>query len=237
MIEINLLPGKKKTSRGGGGGAGFKLQMPDFRGLIAQIKDPWLIAAVVATILCGGSVLLYLYERTQLAALDSRLTQAKSERRRYDAYIIELRRAERLRDSLVAEIGVIRGIDQDRYVWPHVLDQISKALPPYTWLVDVSSAATVTGGPSATPASATGADTAASAAVQVSITGRTVDIQAYTTFLRQLANSPWLVEVTPAASVTRVESDRPVTEFNLFVRYRPADSLYVRTVPLVHSVR
>ena len=241
MIEINLLPGKKKTSRGGGGGgAGFKLQMPDFRGLIAQIKDPWLIAAVLATVLCGGSILFYLYERTQLAALDSRLTQAKAEKRRYDAYIIELRRAERLRDSLVAEIGVIRGIDQDRYVWSHVLDQISKALPPYTWLVDVSNAApsgvsNTAAGVTVIPASLV--DSTGGSLVRVSITGRTVDIQAYTTFLRQLANSPWLTEVTPAQSITRIEADRPVTEFNLSVRYRLADSLYVRTVPLAQSVR
>ena len=235
MIEINLLPGKKAAA---GGGGGFKLRLPDFRALFAQITDPWLIAAAVATILLGGSVLFYLYERTELAALESRLAQAKVEKRRYDAYIIELRRAERLRDSLVAEIGVIRGIDQDRYVWPHVLDQIAKALPPYTWLVDVSSAL---GGGAPGGAIGTGpadvVDTSGQQAVRVAITGRTVDIQAYTTFLRQLANSPWLTEVTPAASVTRVEADRPVTEFNLTVRYRPAESLYVRTVPLAHSLR
>jgi len=229
MIEINLLPGKKKAARG----PGFKLRLPDFRALLAQVKDPWLISAVVAAILLGGSVLFYLYERTQLAALESRLAQAKIEKRRYDAYIVELRRAERLRDSLVAEIDVIRGIDQDRYVWAHMLDQISKALPPYTWLVDVSHAGTapVTGAPAAATMDS------GPSPVRVSITGRTVDIQAYTTFLRQLANSPWLTEVTPAQSQTRVENDRPVTEFNLTVRYRPADSLYVRTVPLAQSLR
>jgi Tfp pilus assembly protein PilN len=235
MIEINLIPGKRKAAKG----AGFKFAMPDFRAFIAQIKDPWLIAAAVAAILCGGAVLFYLYERAQLAALDSRLIEARVEKRRYDAYIAELRRAERLRDSLVAEIGVIRGIDQDRYVWPHVLDQVSKALPPYTWLVTISSSAPMTaaaaGGapvPGAAPVDSLGQRT-----VQVAITGRTVDIQAYTTFLRQLANSPWLTEVTPAQTVTRVEADRPVTEFNLSARYRQADSIYVRTVPLAQSVR
>ena len=43
MIEINLLPGKKKKSAAGG--AGFKLALPDFRGLLASIKNPWLLAA------------------------------------------------------------------------------------------------------------------------------------------------------------------------------------------------
>ena len=73
--------------------------------------------------------------------------------------------------------------------------------------------------------------------VRVSIDGRTVDIQAYTTFLRQLAASPWFTDVTPASSQTVIEADRPVTAFNVTVRYRVADSVYIRTVPLVQSVR
>lgn len=235
MIEINLLPGKRKAAKGAG--LGLKLSLPDFRGLIAQIKDPWLIAAAVATILCGAAVLYYLYERTRLAALDARLTEAKAEKRRFDAYIAELRRAERLRDSLVAEIGVIRGIDADRYIWPHLLDQVSKALPPYTWLVDVSSAGPATATAGGAVVQAGGVDSTGATLVRVSITGRTVDIQAYTTFLRQLANSPWLTEVTPAQSLTRIEADRPVTEFSLTARYRAADSIYIRTVPLAQSVR
>src|SRR5919106_39854 len=249
MIEINLLPGKKRAPKG----AGMQLKLPDFRALITQIKDPWLIAAAAATIVVGGAVMFYLYERTQLAALNARLASAKVERRRYDQYIAELRRAERLRDSLVMEIGVIRGIDQDRYVWPHLLDQISKALPPYTWLVDVSHAGISAGAgapapppppPPIPPAGATGGSGAAARPdsvirppVRVSITGRTLDMEAYTTFLRQLANSPWLTEVTAAQSLTKVEEDRPVTEFNITVRYRPADSIYVRTQPLAQAVR
>ena len=41
MIEINLLPGKKKKPSGG---AGFKLALPDFQGLLASIKNPLLLA-------------------------------------------------------------------------------------------------------------------------------------------------------------------------------------------------
>ena len=41
----------------------------------------------------------------------------------------------------MAQIGVIRTVDGDRYVWPHLLDEVTKALPAYTWLVDMSIAA------------------------------------------------------------------------------------------------
>jgi len=73
--------------------------------------------------------------------------------------------------------------------------------------------------------------------VRISIDGRTVDIQAYTTFLRQLAASPWFTDVTPASSQTVIEADRPVTAFTVTVSYKIADSVYIRTVPLVQSVR
>ena len=71
----------------------------------------------------------------------------------------------------------------------------------------------------------------------MSIDGRTVDIDAYTTFLRQLAASPWVTDVSPTRASTVIEQDRPVTEFNITMRYRAADSVYIRTVPLVESVR
>ena len=87
------------------------------------------------------------------------------------------------------------------------------------------------------PAGTTLEDSTGAPIVRVAIEGRTVDIQAYTTFLRQLAASPWFTDVTPASSATVIEADRPVTGFNVTVRYRVADSVYIRTVPLVQAVR
>src|SRR5947208_3282743 len=182
MIEINLLPGKK-GKKAAAGGAGFKLALPDFRGLLASIKNPW---------------------------------------------------------PLVAEIQVIRGIDADRYIWPHVLDQITKALPPYTWLTGISVAGggnVAPGSPGALPVAGSGTDSIGRPQVRIWITGSTVDIQAFTTFLRQLAASPWLTDVTPATTYTVIEADRPVTAFNVAVRFRVADSVYIRTVPLTQSAR
>jgi Tfp pilus assembly protein PilN len=120
-----------------------------------------------------------------------------------------------------------------------VLDQTTKALPPYTWLTRIQSVnpmvAATPGQPSGPVAMET--DSLGATLVRVSIDGRTVDIQAYTTFLRQLAASPWFTDVTPASSQTVIEADRPVTAFNVTVRYRPADSVYIRTVPFVQSMR
>lgn len=235
MIEINLLPGKKKKAAGG---PGFKLEMPDFKALFAQIKDPWLIGAIGAWVVVGGGgAALFITGRARLAAAEARLEAVKVEKRRYDIVIAQKRQAERVRDSLVAQINMIRTIDADRYVWPHVLDQVTKALPPYTWVTKVQSIGAVVAGPQPGQQVAVQFDSTGAPAVRVSIDGRTVDIQAYTTFLRQLAASPWFTDVTPASSQVVIESDRPVTSFNVTVRYRVADSVYIRTVPLVQAVR
>jgi Tfp pilus assembly protein PilN len=234
MIEINLLPGKKRKAAPGARG---KFGLPDFRALVASITNPWLVAAsATSAVVVGGGLLLFITESARLRVLEGRLESTRAEKRRFDVVIAQKRQSERIRDSLAAEINIIRSIDGARYTWPHILDQVTKALPPYTWLTGISaqSGSGQPGQPGSMPGGGPG-DTAH--VVRVWITGSTVDIQAYTTFLRQLAASPWLTDVTPATSSTVIESDRPVTAFNVSVRYRVADSVYIRTVPLVQSVR
>jgi Tfp pilus assembly protein PilN len=221
MIEINLLPGQKKKP-----GAGFKLRLPNFAGLIASITNPWLLAASAAWVLLlvGGGA-MFVASRARLAVLNSRLQAVQVEKQRFDAVIAQKRQSEKMRDSLLAEITVIRRIDADRYIWPHILDQLTKALPPYSWLNSITSmpgASDTTGAPPP---------------VRFTVTGSTVDIQAYTTFLRQLASSPWFTDVMPASSQTVVEQDRPVTAFTVTARYRIADSVYIHTVPLTQALR
>src|SRR3989442_7814700 len=239
MIEINLLPGKKKKAAGGG--AGFKLALPDFRGLLASIKNPWLLAASAASlIVVGGGLLWFITQSTRLRVAQNRRIEVQAEKRRFDAVIAQKRQSERIRDSLVAEINVIRGIDADRYIWPPVLDQIPKALPPYTWLTGISAAGggnVAPGSPGSLPVGPGVTDSTGRPQVRIWITGSTVDIQAFTTFLRQLAASPWLTDVMPATTSTIIEADRPVTAFNVAVRFRVADSVYIRTVPLTQSAR
>jgi Tfp pilus assembly protein PilN len=236
MIEINLLPGLKRKT--GGGGARFK--MPNLGAVLANVKDPWLLGAIAAGVVAiGGNAALYTVNTARLSRLDTVLAGVQSEKRRYDAVAAQKRQAERARDSLAAELTIIRTIDADRFIWPHLLDEITKALPQYTWVTQIqnlSSAPAATTTTGTTTGTAT-ADAGASTDTRVSIDGRTVDIQAYTTFLRQLTASPWITDVTATRATTVIEQDRPVTEFNITLRYKRADSLYIRTVPLVESVR
>jgi Tfp pilus assembly protein PilN len=238
MITVNLRPDlKRKRSRSPMQGV-----MESVRGVSGKVKDPLLLASILSWV----GVLAWLGYVTvgttrELNALEPQLESARSEHKRFKAFLAEKRHQETIRDSLVAQIGVIRTVDGDRYVWPHLLDEVTKALPAYTWLVDMGFAAPSVAPSTPQPADATKDSTAVETFVSpptvFNVNGRTVDIQAYTRFLRQLEASPWITDVTPVSAQTVVEKERPVTAFTIRATYRQADSAYIRTVPLSESVR
>jgi len=236
MITVNLRPNLKRKRAG----SPFQGAMQGVRGLGSKIKDPLLLVAVASWVgVLGWLGFVVLGTSRELNALQPQLESTRAENKRFKAFLTEKRHQETIRDSLVAQIGVIRHVDGDRYVWSHVLDEVTKALPAYTWLITVGTAAVT---PAATPASAKAADSAANAppapsVIQFEVNGRTVDIQAYTRFLRQLEASPWITDVMPVSAQTVVEKERPLTAFTIRATYRQADSAYIRTVPLSQSVR
>jgi Tfp pilus assembly protein PilN len=244
MITVNLRPDlKRKRAR-----SPFRGMLEGVRGLGGKVKDPLLLASVASWVVVLAWLGYVVVGTTrELNALEPQLEETRAEHKRFKAFLAEKRHQETIRDSLVAQIGVIRTVDGDRYVWPHLLDEVTKALPAYTWLVDMgyagSAAAPAAAAPPANAKAKANAkeDTTAvpfvSPPVTFNVNGRTVDIQAYTRFLRQLEASPWITEVTPVQAQTVVEKERPVTAFTIRATYGQADSAYIRTVPLSESVR
>jgi len=248
MITVNLRPDlKRKRARRPLTGS-----LDGLRGLGSKIQDPVLLVAVLSWVgVLGWLGFVFLGTTRELSALTPQLEQSRAENKRFKAFLAEKRHQETIRDSLVAQIGVIRTVDGDRYVWPHLLDEVTRALPAYTWLVDLGpagiGATQRTKGaapppPAVKPAAAKKADTtkvenAPPPPVEFEVNGRTVDIQAYTRFLRQLEASPWITDVQPVSAQTVVEKERPVTAFTIRATFRQADSAYIRTVPLSQSVR
>lgn len=247
MITVNLRPNlKRKRAREFPGQGSLDV----FRGLGAKVKDPLLLVAVMSWVaVLGWLGFVFVGTTRELSALTPQLEQSRAENKRFRAFLVEKRHQETIRDSLVAQISTIRSVDGDRYVWAHLLDEVTRALPAYTWLVDLGPAgvAPQASAPAPAPSAASTAkpanakaDTAAPAvpqSVQFELHGRTVDIQAYTRFLRQLEASPWITDVLPVSAQTVVEKERPVTAFTIRATYQQADSAYIKTVPLSHSVR
>ncbi len=231
MITINLRPGQKRRRAGNP----LKDVGERFRALGTRVKDPLLIgAAAVWVIVAGFLAVSMLMTQRELSALEPQIEQARAEHTRFKTFLAQKRKQELIRDSLVAQIGVIRSVDGDRYVWPHILDEIARALPAYTWLTNVAIEANTVVNTAVTDTTAVDS---MPPALQFRVEGRTVDMQAYTRFLRQLESSPWIEEVMAVEAKTVVEKERPVTAFTIRANFTRADSAYIRTVPLSESVR
>ncbi len=227
MIEINLLPGKKKKAAGGG------LALPDFGELVKGIRDPLLIGAIVVWAIVLPVVgYIFFAENAKVVALQEDVDQVSAQHRRFQSVIEEKRRQQRLLDSLEIELIAIREIDSDRYVWSHIMDEVAKALPDFTWLTGIEFVAApvqnVMEGEEAV---------AARPPVTFHVSGRTADIYAYTRFLRNLANSPWLTNVRAGQTAQVLEDERAVQEFSITATYQQADSAFVRIAPLQETLR
>jgi Tfp pilus assembly protein PilN len=236
MISINLLPGTGKKSRSRSGpsidiGAVFA-------GVIARVKDPFLIGAVAACAVSGALIAgLYVTQTARAAELTTSEQKAVQDSTRYAAVLREKRKAEAQRDSMLSQIKVIRAIDDNRFVWPHILDEVSRALPPYTWLTQVvaSSAGPVVAAPAAKGAAPDSASIAVPLTFQ--LIGNTVDIQALTRFMRLLESSPFIKDVEMRNTTAILVEGREITQFTLSASYQQPDSSVIRTVPITLSVR
>jgi len=245
MIEINLLPGARKT-KGRAAGMDFSATAQNF---VARVKDPYLIGAVAASIVTVLAVgFLFLTQSARAADLEEREQKAVADSTRYAAVLKEKARAEAQRDTVVRQLNIIRSIDNNRFVWPHLLDEISRALPPFTWLTTVaqtsapqSAAATqlpAPGTPPETAAKPRGIDTVTvEDTLKLRIVGNTVDVQALTRFMTLLEASPFLKDVNLIKLTPVIEQDRQVAEFQLDAAFQKPDSSAIRVQPVLSSVR
>ena len=239
MIEINLLPGgggRKARSRGGGGGVRIDLKSV-FAGLSGKFTDKYLLAAVsssaIAALVIGMLYSRQTYRSVTLAAAEE---QALKDSTRLAIALAEKIKAEAARDTALRQINIIRSIDDDRFVWPHVLDEVSRALTPYTWIVSLA----ITDAPQGTinvVVSAPGPGgkvdtTVARENIRLRVIGQTVDIQALTRFMRQLEASPFLSNVTLERSEIVMDGNKEVTQFALSMAYTRPDPSTLRRVPL-----
>jgi len=260
MIEINLLPGSGKKSRGRAAGAGFSAA---FAGAFARVKDPYLLGAVVAPLVALSIVgLLWFTQQQREKSLIQKEQKAVQDSTRYATVVAEKRKAEAQRDSVLRQVNIIKAIDEDRFIWSHIMDEVSRALPAYTWVTAIGQTSKVVSPAAAPDSASTAAPTAATpgtaaandttkkvvAAAGVDtiivkptltfmVKGNTVDIQALTRFMRFLETSPFIANVALAKTTPVVVEGNQVTEFELTADYELPDPAAVRRVPFTLSGR
>ena len=239
IIEVNLLPGRQAKS-----GLAFAGLANRLRGT----RDPYLAAAIVTLVAVGAAVgLLHDGQTRRELDLAERASAAAEDSSRYATVIAARRGAIAERDSVERQLGIIAAIDSNRYVWAHVLDEVSETLPAYTWLTLVEQTSAAPTPPLAKKPDAKSdkptvkdarADSIAALpqGMRFRLVGQTVDIQALTTFMRDLEASAFVQRVQLAKSEAVQVDGRDVTEFTLDGAFEapPAGALRTRavTVPL-----
>ena len=204
MIEVNLHPeGSKRRRR-------RLVRTPSWLKSTGSGdgRDPWLIAAVAIPALVLLVVgWLWMSQRGERGELDDRLVEAVEDSTR----LSDLRA---LSDSLIARetqirerLDLLQGLDDGRFVWPHLLDEVSRALPDYAWLTSIRQA-------SAPPD------------LQVQLDGMAANPLAITAYVRRLQESPYVGDVRILGSQEQNLGGFSAHSFKLIVRYaEPPDSM------------
>ena len=254
MIHINLLPGSNKKTTS----SKKSVDLSGFRfGFSGIFKDRFLIGASAVIVLTIGAVAyMYLMQGAKTAELEAHRDQAVSDSTHYANFLKDRWHAEAVRDTLLRQVNLIKSLDEDRFVWSHVMDEVSRALPQYTWLTAVGFTGTPQASTNVVASPATKSDTSAAGKkraagrppkrldtdiprdpIGVRVSGHTVDIQALTRFMKDLEASPFLTNVQLDHSELALEMNKEVTQFQLTIGYNRPDSTAIRRVPLTLSVR
>ncbi len=248
MIQVNLLPGTASKTRD----RDFNLSGM-VAGAASSIGDKFLIGSVGTVAIVVVTVgFLFMGQRTLERTLVDREQRAVQDSTRYKVVLEAKSKAEATRDSLYQQVAIIKSIDDSRYLWPHLLEEISNSLPQYTWLTVVTqTSAPPSSAVSDTLKKVTTADgkikeataaqkkahadsvlAAASRATKFRIVGHTVDIQALTLFMKTLEASPFIQNVQLTRSDLVLVDGKEVTEFQLEAESQKPPPFLVKTVAM-----
>lgn len=208
MIEINLLPTaeKRKPRRGVG------LRLP--RAPSAPRLDRWTLAIAGAWIV-GPALLgwLYLGSASRMDELAGAVESAEQDSVRYARLIESATALQSRRDTIAEKLQIIQQVDAGRYVWSHIMDEVARALPEYTWLTELS-------------------QTDAGPQPGFEVRGLTGTTFALTRYLDGLEASPFVREVR-LEGTQRIEAEgRELYEFTVRARYEEPPVELVETVPV-----
>lgn len=218
QIEINLAPGAqlRRPARR----AGPSLSLPSLPSIGGDPRALGYAALGLVALLAVGW--LVWSQSSRRAALEERIAAEVADSTRFAATIALVGSLQARQDTIRQQIGVIRDVDQRRYVWPHLLEEISVALPPFTWLTQISS----TEAPRDTTA-------AAPVGPSFSLQGNAGSTQALTRFMKNLEASDFVRDVTLVTSEQVEVEGRALHRFTLEARYETPPAGAIETVPVV----
>ena len=211
MIEVNLSPGGRKPSRS----KGLSFKMPSFGG---GSLDSWVLTATLIVLGAVGAMgWFYLEVNSDEEELAVALEEAVQDSTRFADLIERTGHLEAQRDSIAQRVAVIQEIDEGRYVWPHILDEVARALPDHTWLTQVT-------------------QSSGAGAVQFRISGQAGNNFAVAVFMEALEASPYVRDVrlvnTEQSYVNAGSGQQVVYSFDMEAGFSQPPLDYLQTVPL-----
>jgi Tfp pilus assembly protein PilN len=223
LIEINLAPGAQvgRSTRS----RQTAIAMPSLPQLGGDSRTLGLAALGLVAVLAVGWLLIS--QGSRQAALESRVSSEVADSARFAATIALVSDLQARQDTIRAQIAVIRDVDQRRFVWPRLMDEVSRALPAFTWITQITStpAAAPTGEEDATEVRAVGP--------AFTIQGNAGSTQALTRFMKNLEDSHFIRDVTLVTS-EQVDADgRTIHRYTLEARYETPPVEVIETVPYV----
>ncbi len=244
MIEINLLPS---------GGARRPAARRERAGLSLPGADPRVAALAGAALLVLVLGAFGFWRQSARAGeLNGQVERERADSLRLARTIALMKSMESRRDTIEQKMAVIRSVDGRRYQWPHLMDEISRAVPPYTWLTKVAASAPAAGAgphPVAPPPPPAAGDTSkkaqgdSAAAVAAlpppppppvfNVEGNAATTQALTRFMKNLEASAFIRDVALVTSEQTQTQGRTYLKFTLEAHWEQPDSTLVETVPVV----
>jgi Tfp pilus assembly protein PilN len=214
MIEVNLLPGGQKRASARRRRRSFT--MPSMQGVPG---DRWVLGAGLLVLVALASI-AWMHQGVSGQAEELRLEigAAELDSARLAGVIERTGGLQARRDSIAGRVSVIQEIDTHRYLWPHVMDEVARALPAYTWLTRIQQ---ISG---ATP-------------VIFEVRGQAGTYFALTSFMEALESSPFvrgvrLIASDQASVAVGGGAQRLVYNFALEAEYRDPPPEVIETEPL-----
>jgi Tfp pilus assembly protein PilN len=215
VIEINLLStgeNRRGTRRRAGGvsllAKGSTLGM-----------DPWTLGlgatGVLVLLVAGWS---HWSTSSAMSRLDTEIAQEVTDSTRYATTIALVSGLKARQDTIQQKIEVIRGVDTRRYIWPRIMDEVSRSVPAQAWLTKLSAA---------------GADRTTERSPAFTIEGAAHSTQSLTGFMKNLEISPFIRDVTLVTTEQVASEGRVFNRFTLEARFEVPDAAYIETIPVV----
>jgi Tfp pilus assembly protein PilN len=216
MINVNLKPGApRKTAR----------KLPQFGGLGASFsrfksvpKFDRMMTFMVITWIVGPALIGYLFftQRAKKNELDTNIAAALADSAKYSQLIAANKTLLARRDTIAMKVNVIQQIDAGRYIWSHVMDELSRSLPSYAWLTKITALPT----------------DSAERMPRFSLEGRAQNNFALSQYMQQLENSPFIRAVRLTTNELVREKEKLVYAWVLEAFYEEPPPDMIQTVPL-----